>query len=82
MFGRLMDEYVIMIRPLKKLRYFLTNFCGFLRYGKQKIELYLILFFFVFVFVFFGEVMVMQLLFTCKCLLSFAGNASLIFLLN
>ena len=29
-----MDEYVMMIRKLKKLRHILTNYCGFLRYGK------------------------------------------------
>ena len=38
MFGWLMDEYVIMMRQLEKLRYTLTNYCGFLRYGKHNIE--------------------------------------------
>ena len=53
------------------IRYILTNYCGFLHYGKHKIESF-------FNFVFLG-VMVIQLLFTCKYLLSFTGNAPLIF---
>ena len=53
------------------LKYILTNYCGFLRYGKYKIEPF-------FNFRLFG-VMVIQLLFTCKYLSSFAGNAPLIF---
>ena len=53
-----MDEYVIMMRQLKELRYILTNYCGFLRYGKHKIES-----FFNFVFL---RVMVIQLLFTAS----------------
>ena len=40
-----MDKHAIMMRQLKKLRYILTNYCGFLRYGKYKIK-----FFFNFVF--------------------------------
>ena len=55
----------------KKLRYILTNFCGFLRYGKHKIES-----FFIFGFVW---VIDMQLFFTCEYPLSFTGNAPLIF---
>ena len=49
----------------------MTNYCCFLRYGKHKIQPF-------FNFVFFA-VIVMQLLFTCKCLLSVTGNAPLIF---
>ena len=51
--------------------YILTNYCGFLHHGNHKIESF-------FNFVFLG-VMVIQLLFTCKYLLSFTGNAPLIF---
>ena len=66
-----MDEYVIILTLLKKLSYILTNYFGFLRYGKHKIESF-------FNSVFLGE-MVIQLLFTCKYLLSFTGNEALIF---
>ena len=66
-----MDEYVVMMRWLQKLRYILINFYGFLRYGKHKIES-----FFIFGFVW---VMDMQRLFTFKYLLSSTGNAPLIF---
>ena len=55
----------------KKLRYLFTHFCGFLRYGKHKIESF-------FIFGFVWEIG-MQLLFTCKYLLSFTGNALLTF---
>ena len=53
------------------IRYILTNYCGFLHYGKHKIESF-------FNFVFLG-VMVIQLHFICKYILSFSDNVALIF---
>ena len=46
-------------------------YCGFLRYGKHNIEVFFLILFLV--------IIVIQPLFTCKYLLSFTGNALLIF---